>query len=246
MWNSREEIWKTAKHNMIEALFPRRCPVCGDVVDVPKAWICPDCIGELQIIQEPVCKICGRPLHDELAEHCNNCQRHRYSFEYGMVLMEYNAVAANSMAAIKYHGAREYLEYYAVEVVKQYGEAIRRLQPDAIVPVPVHAARLRKRGYNQAGVLADLLGTYLDIPVYEDALIRNKKTVALKELGAADRLKSLECAFCAKNIPEELRTVLLVDDIFTTGATMEACTRALKSGGVERVYVFALCASSDS
>lgn len=245
VWIFTEEFREKLKHNIIEGVFPRRCPVCGEVVDEPDRKICPDCQPELHMLQEPVCKVCGRELHDELAERCNCCQRHRFSFEYGMVLMEYNRAAAVSMAAVKYGGAKEYLDYYAEEVVKRYGKQIKRLNIDAIVPVPVHKERLKKRGYNQAEVLADHLGAELGIPVCRDALKRKRKTEASKELGAAERLKNLGKAFCEGEVPDGLYTALLVDDIFTTGATMEACTRVLRSAGVGKVYVLSLCAASD-
>lgn len=228
-----------------EMFFPRRCPVCGDLVTPRGELICPECIGELHFISEPVCKVCGREILSEDEELCGNCKRHRFSFEYGYALMSYNDVAAHSITRIKYTGAREYLDYYGLKSAELYGDRIKAMGIDAIVPIPVHKSRLKKRGYNQAAVLAHIIGSELGIPVYEDALCRNKKTAALKELNAAERLKNLTSAFYAGDIPEDMRSVLIVDDIFTTGATLEASTRCLKKAGVEKVYCFALAIKSE-
>ncbi|SFG14494.1 ComF family protein [Oribacterium sp. WCC10] len=223
-----------------DLIFPRRCPVCEEPVSPSGALICPECEGKLHFIKEPACKICGREIAEEEAELCCNCKRHRFSFEYGYSLMNYDDVAARSISRIKYTGAREYLDYYGKKAVELYGERIKSIGIDALVPVPVHRSRFIKRGYNQAEVLASVMGKELDIPVYEDAMVRNKKTTALKELSASERLKNLTGAFSAGEIPYDMHSVLLIDDIFTSGATLEAISRCLKSAGVDRVYCFTL------
>ena len=228
-----------------DLLFPRRCPVCEEPVMPKGELICPECIRKLHFITEPVCKVCGREIGNCEDELCSNCKRHRFSFEYGYSLMSYSDVAARSITRIKYTGAREYLDFYGKKAVELYGERIKAMRVDAIVPVPVHKSRLKKRGYNQAMVLADIMGRDLGIPVFEDALRRNKKTAALKELNAAERLKNLTSAFFAGKIPEDMHSVLIVDDIFTTGATLEATSRCLKKAGVERIYCFTLAIKSD-
>ena len=141
----------------------------------------------------------------------------------------------------------EYLELLIPDVIREmalaarYENQIRRMQVDVLVPVPVHPSRKRARGFNQAEVLAVCLGKRLGIPVEPGMLIRDKKTKPQKELSAADRLKNLSGAFRAGTIPEGIKTVLLVDDIYTTGSTVEACARALRSAGVSRVYFVVIC-----
>ncbi len=228
-----------------DLLFPRRCPICEEPVMPKGELICPECIREIHFIREPACKVCGREIGTKEEELCSNCRRHRFSFEYGYALMSYTDVVAHSITRIKYTGAREYLDFYGHMAVKLYGDRIKAMGVDAIVPVPVHKTRLIKRGYNQAQVLAEIMGRELHIPVYEDALHRNKKTAALKELNAAERLKNLSSAFYAGEIPKDMHSVLIVDDIFTTGATMEATGRCLKRAGVEKIYCFSLAIKSE-
>ena len=112
---------------------------------------------------------------------------------------------------------------------------------DVIIPVPVHPSRRRKRGFNQAEVLAKIMGERLGIPVRTDLLTRTKKTLPQKELSAGERLKNLSGAFRAEVIPAEIRRILLVDDIYTTGSTIEACTRALKTSGAQAIYFVVIC-----
>lgn len=238
-------IGQRAAKWLLSVLFPRRCPVCEDIAAPRGALICPDCEKRLHFISEPTCQICGREILSADEELCHNCRRHRFLFRHSIALLGYNDAAARSISRIKYTGAREYLDYYGQEAVRRLGDRLRRMGVDAIVPIPVHASRRQKRGYNQAAVLAEVMGRALQLPVYEGALLRNKKTAASKELNAAERLKNLTEAFYAGRIPADLRRVLLVDDIFTTGATMEACTRVLLEAGVEEVYCFALAIRSE-
>ena len=117
------------------------------------------------------------------------------------------------------------------------------MEAECLVPVPIHPARMRKRGFNQAELLARKLGDGLGLPVRTDLLFRCRNTEPQKELGPQGRLKNLEKAFTAAPaadgpVPER---VILVDDIYTTGSTIEACSRALGRAGVKKTYFFALC-----
>ena len=111
--------------------------------------------------------------------------------------------------------------------------------------MPIHKDRRRKRGYNQAEIIGKALAKACDLPLYADLLKREKKTKALKDLNPVERLQNLLSAMDCEAIPEELKKVVLVDDIFTTGATMEACTRKLLERGIKEVYILAIAARAD-
>ena len=221
--------------------FPRRCPVCGGIVLPRGELICPDCVKELSPVSQPVCLICGKQLESGTGERCGDCMRRPRSFQRNFALLNYNAAARRSMVAIKYKNRREYLDFYAQAVCRRFGRQLLRLGPDAIVPVPVHASRLRSRGYNQAELLAGRIGAELGIPVCSRALLRTKKTRPQKELSPEERLRNLQQAFAAGQLPEGVETVILVDDIYTTGSTLEACARILLGMGVRRVYGLTIC-----
>ncbi|MEY8337771.1 ComF family protein [Lachnospiraceae bacterium 62-35] len=222
-------------------LFPRRCPVCGNIVPFGKGLICRSCFSELSFIKSPCCKKCGKEVMNERIEYCYDCSRHVRHFQRGMALLNYNEAAARSMAGIKYHNKREYLDFYGEAAVRRYGKAITRIDPDVLIPVPIHPSRLRSRGFNQAEIFARIIGKRLGIPVRTDILKRNRKTDPQKELTPKERLQNLEQAFSAEGMPNHIHRVLLADDIYTTGSTIEACTRALKQQGVDEIYFLTIC-----
>lgn len=178
-------------------------------------------------------------------EYCYDCSRHERTFEYGMALINYDETAKRSMAQVKYHNKREYLDFYAEAIVRRYGRRILRISPDALIPVPVHPSKMRMRGYNQAEILAEKISkrleTEVQIPVFTGILKRNRKTAPQKNLSPEERFKNLKQAFTAADVPQNIHTVLLIDDIYTTGSTIEACTQALKKSGIENVYFLTIC-----
>lgn len=255
------EAYETVKKQLQELLFPRRCPFCHEIVPVEGETICPDCrryVRKYYLIREPVCKRCGKALTRSETEYCMDCAGHRRSFDGGISLFRYGRrylkpvmgkkpgyekhYMGESVLRFKYHNCREYADYYIEELMREYGKRLRRLRPDVIIPVPVHPARRRMRGYNQAEILAEKLGEALGTEVCTDLLIRVKKTRPQKELNDAQRLRNLTEAFTvAGKVPGEYRTVLLIDDIYTTGSTMEACSRKLKEAGVHRIFCISIC-----
>ena len=238
--------WNQFPRAALDALYPRRCPVCGEIVTPKGRLICPSCLLRLSPVKSPVCQKCGKEVWSEEIEYCPDCVKHRRSFARGMALFNYTEEAARSMAAVKYKNKREYLDFYAeavAEKLRQY-ENREEWQFDGLVPVPVHPARKRKRGFNQAEVMAKRMGERLEMPVCPEFLYRIRNTEPLKELNPDERLQNLQQAFQAD--AEAIRAsgvqnVLLVDDIYTTGSTAEACTRALLSAGIEKVCFFAVC-----
>ncbi len=239
----------TIPGRLIDLLFPRRCPVCGQIVLPEGALICPGCMTKLHFIKQPSCKKCGTELISDREEYCPDCLRRHRSFECGVALIRYDTVAQKSMAAIKYKNRREYLDFYAEAIARRFGYFFSE-KPDAVlIPVPVHPQRLKSRGFNQAGELAVRLGRLTGLSVDQSLLIRTRKTAPQKNLGPEERLRNLRHAFgvaegadrAAGRIPER---VILVDDIYTTGSTIEACTRVLLEAGCRQVFFASICIGS--
>lgn len=229
-----------------DLLYPRRCPVCGDIVQPFGELICPGCVKELSPVQNPVCKRCGKEVESSRMEYCYDCGKRSRTFERNFALLNYNSAASRSMSAVKYKGRREYLDFYSAAVCRRFGKAIQRISPEALVPVPIHPSRRRSRGFNQAELLACRIGSQLGIPVYPHGLKRAKKTLPQKQLNQEERLRNLRQAFVPGDLPKETGTVIVVVDIYTTGSTMEACACALKAMGVARVYGLTLCVGHNS
>ncbi len=198
--------------------------------------ICAECEEEFSYVQEPYCLCCGKEIAQEEKEYCATCQGKTFAFDSCVALMSYDQLAADSLAKFKYGARPEYANFYARALIERRGDDLRRMNPQLIVPVPVHASRLRERGYNQAQVLAEGLGKGLGIPVRDDILIRTRKTIAQKELGAASREKNLSQAIEVTMPLTGVKRVLVVDDIYTTGSTMQVCAKALRKAGVQTVY----------
>lgn len=229
-----------SRRTAADLLFPRRCPVCGGVAMPKGRLICPACLKQLSFISSPACMKCGKEIGSREQEYCADCIRRKKSFTRGFALLNYDSRAAVSMAAVKYHNKREYLDFYARAAALRFEKQFRQAGIQVIVPVPVHASRLKTRGFNQAAVLAEKLSAELGIP-WEELLIRVKKTDPQKSLGSAERLKNLRGAFEAEQEAGKWERVLLVDDIYTTGSTAEICSRALLKTRVKQVFVFAVC-----
>lgn len=195
-------------------------------------------------VKQPVCKACGKEVFADRLEYCRDCVIHPKTFREGMALLNYNEAARQSMASIKYKNRREYLDFYAQAIVHRFDKSIGRIDPDALIPVPVHNSRRRQRGFNQAEELAVRLGKSWDLPVRTDLLIRKKKTDPQKQLTPKERLRNLQDAFAlteSGKLTDIPGTAVLVDDIYTTGSTLEACARILRAAGTDRIYTLVIC-----
>ena len=226
---------------MLSLLYPRRCPVCQGIVAEEGSRICASCRDQIAFVREPVCQCCGKPVLNWEVERCYDCSRHHRSFQNGISLMLYDEVGRATMKGFKFQGRQEYAAYYIEEIVSRYKTKLEKLQADAILPVPVHISKRRSRGYNQAELLGKELSERLGIPMYTDILVRERRTTAQKELNASERQRNLESAMQVKGDVSGLERVILVDDIFTTGSTMEACTRVLRRAGIPWVFPVTVC-----
>lgn len=153
----------------------------------------------------------------------------------------YDSRMRGSIGRFKYRNRREYADFYAEELANFCGEALLSWRPDALIPVPLHRSRQRKRGFNQAELVAKRLGRRLNIPVAEKTLFRIKKTSPQKELSDTQRRANLKNAFQVRENDVRLKRVVLIDDIYTTGSTVDAAASVLLEHGVENVYFLAIC-----
>jgi len=227
-------------------IYPVRCPICDEIVTPKSERICTACKEKLHYVKEPRCKKCSKPIEQEEKEYCSDCEKKNYHFLKGFSLWIYDKEIKRSIADFKYHNKKENAIFYIEEMVRVYRKEIERLAFDTIVPVPIHRSKYIDRGYNQADILARGLGKKLNIPVSSHLLIRNKKTLPQKSLSDKERLRNLQQAFGYNDKEQEcfqkkINRVLLVDDIYTTGSTIEACTNVLMEHGIGEVYFVALC-----
>lgn len=186
---------------------------------------------------------CGKPIRSEEQEFCYDCSRFAYAYEKGYSLWVHQQPVSGAIYQYKFHNKRCYAKIFAKEMAREYGEWMNAKKIEAIIPVPLHSSKKRKRGFNQAELLAELLaaeleenGTGREIPVLKKVLYRVKNTKPQKMLDDMERQNNLKNAFGVKASWNPVRTVLLIDDIYTTGSTMQKIAKLLKKAGVEKVY----------
>ncbi|MCI5649379.1 MAG: ComF family protein [Fusicatenibacter sp.] len=222
-------------NRILDAVYPRRCPICDGILLREEKWICRGCAGKVLMITGPRCRKCSSPIKDATLEYCHDCAHTSHSYEEGFAAYPYRGFMEKSLMRYKYQGRTEYAGFYARSICLGGASFIRRMKPEVLIPVPLHPARMRKRGYNQAEILAFRLGKELKLPVDVRSVRRVKNTKAQKELGRAERRKNLEHAFCVVPGRIPYRRVLLVDDIYTTGSTVDAIASLLLERGAESV-----------
>ena len=222
-----------------ELLFPRRCAVCDDITDRPGEPVCRECIKKIAYIKEPCCMKCGKELQGGDKEFCNDCARRSHIFTGGTALYDYGSMS-DSVFRFKNKGRIEYADFYGRELARRKGAWLQMVKPDALIPVPIHASKKRSRGYNQAELIARALSEYTGIPVNTSFIGRCKKTGPLKDLTEQERQNNLKKAFKILQNDVKLDTIVIIDDIYTTGSTIDAMAQVLKEAGVSGIYFLAL------
>lgn len=228
------------KKVLLDLMYPPRCPICHDIVEPGFQMICGSCMKQLPFVTAPKCTKCGKPV-PEGDDLCYDCSVTAHAFTEGMGIFLYNEVMRKSMHYFKYMSRKEYGAFYAAAVWRFGRNTLKRWNPQVIVPIPIHKSRRRERGYNQAEVVAELLAGYMGIPVEKNILKRVNKTIAQKELTVEERRGNLKNAFVVNNASVPWERVLLLDDIYTTGSTMDAAASALKKYGIREIYCLSVC-----
>ena len=245
MKNSRNVtvLLKSGFRNFLNLLYPARCPLCHRILKDRHTLICADCAVELKPISEPRCFKCGKPVKEE-EEYCLDCRKHSLAFTQGRGIFPYDEKMKYSIMKYKYFGCREYGKFYGKAMYIYAGDVIRRWKPDIIVPVPLHWRKFRRRGFNQAEFLAEELSGYTGIPLDTTLVKKKKATKSQKKLNADQRRKNLQEAFRITGNPAG-KCILLVDDVYTTGSTMDVLSRAFLEKGASKVFFVTVCIGSN-
>ncbi len=211
-------------------VFPPRCAGCG----ADGTFICDACIASLEPAGPPRCRRCWRPDAGDL---CIPCQLEPPPFDALRAAYGYHGLARDLVHSLKYRGITALVPSIGglcVDVIRS-----ERGDFSAIVPVPLHGTRKRTRGYNQAELLARYIGEQLQVPVQVRAIERRRRTPQqARTAGAKERQRNVAGAFRGRPGLVEGRSVLLVDDVTTTGATLAECAEALKEAGASQVWAF--------
>ena len=233
----------------LDYIYPRRCPVCDGIVGAFEfrdgkvrrgGYAHRKCLKKIEYVKGPICCKCGKPLGADIyAEYCSDCSRKKHFFTRGFSVFLYRSVSG-SIYRFKYMGRQEYADFYAYVTRKILGRKLKSLGIEAIVPVPMYREKQRKRGYNQAAVYARAVSRALDIPMDERVIQRVRDTVPMKELDALRRRNNLKKAFIIPRNDVKFKCILIVDDIYTTGSTIDEIAHEFRVAGVEKIYFLTL------
>lgn len=226
---------------LLDLLLPPQCLTCETVVDEP-GRLCAACFRETGFVTAPMCLCCGVPFANAgqggAESLCPTCRQHPPDFASARAALRYDARSRRIVLPFK-HGDRIELARGLAPLMARAGAALLA-RAEILVPVPLHRRRLFTRRYNQAALLARALGRIAQRPAILDALIRHRATASLGDRNAAERAAEVDGAFRLR--PRHVaalagRRILLIDDVLTSGATANACARALKAAGAIAVDV---------
>ena len=232
---------------VLDSVLPPSCLVCDEAVEA-EGQLCVNCFRTANFVTAPLCACCGVPLPfavpDMEEQHCEACTAAPPAFAVARAALRYDDVAKKMILPLKYGDQSEAASGLA-RLMRRPGEAMLQAA-NLLVPVPLHAARLRQRRYNQAAVLAIALARLTGRPLGLDVLRRWRATRRLEGLSAAERREELTDAISLRRDAEVVgKRVLLVDDVMTTGATAHQCALALREAGAARVDVLTVARVAD-
>jgi len=238
------EFWQAAK----DICFPPVCLVCNtglaNVSGRRDIFLCTACLAQVILLHEPLCRWCGKIFPDAAGTNhlCSVCLKRGWHFTCARSVILYQGVMAGTIRSFKYGDNRAVLPAFAA--LKESLPHLRAMQePDLILPVPLHRERLRHRGFNQALILARTFFPDLKSRIETTALVRTRRTAAQTGLSGAARRKNIQGAFRAVTTKVAGHKILLIDDVFTTGTTVNECARVLCKAGAREVQVLTLARS---
>ena len=224
---------------ILNLLYPRHCPGCAEILKDQDLLLCPSCRKSLSPITEDYCLRCGKPTAPG-TEYCEDCSGRKRFFTEGRSVFVYDTRWKRSLERYKYYGYREFADFYAEAMVRCCRTNLLRWKPDLIVPVPLHRKKRRRRGFNQSWLLARRISEKTGIPAEEKLVIKIRATASQKKLSGAERRRNLRGAFSVQRRIDGI-TVLVVDDVYTTGSTMDEMAAVLLAADARRVYFLTFC-----
>lgn len=225
---------------LLDILFPRFCFSCGGKMEAKEiGFCCQNCFSKFTFLRGPCCPCCGRFMGTNTQGVCSNCNELKPYFQHGISLFAFTNIGRDFIHALKYKQGT-YLSSDIFRMLEHEAERLTVLHQSCFVPVPLHFLRKWKRGYNQSDIIAKALAKHCH-GQFCNILKRKVNTSSQTSLTRSERKRNVENAFMlnVKTISPKNRYVL-VDDVFTTGATLNACAKVLYQTGARDIHVFTL------
>lgn len=230
---------------LLDLIYPRPlgCIFCGREKSLGDFELCGECMGAIEFVRGPACAKCGKPVTAGTL-FCIDCRLQLRSFTRALPVALYRGWLKDAIHAYKFDGQRELAKPFARLMsgrIQQTG-----ICAAAIIPVPMHNRRLRQRRFNHAELLARHVGDFMKLPVWPRVLCRTAEIAPQHFLNRSDRERNTDDAFRVRaHQTVQNKTVILLDDIYTTGFTVQACTEALLKAGAAAVVVAVLAIGTD-
>jgi ComF family protein len=235
-------ILRQALDALAAVVFPAPCRVCrATLTNASRIPICQACLDSFLLISEPMCQCCGRPFISPVAGQairplCRLCRAEKYAFQRARSFAIYNDPLVSAITLLKYDEVTRLGDWFAARLAEVVARAGKDFAADVVVPVPLHPDRQRERGYNQAELIARPLARRLRLKLGPYLLVRTQPRPAQLLLSRAQRWESVRGAYATrKGVRVDKLRVLLVDDVMTTGATLDACAKVLLKAGADAV-----------
>ncbi len=228
---------------LLRLLYPPKCVFCGALTESEQFAVCQDCLPSIPH-NKRACEKCGTPLDTVYGDLlCTDCRKKKPAFSRAYVPFIYKDAVRTAILRFKFAGRRAGARTFAAYMLMKMRE-LEAARPDVITFVPMHFIRLGMRGYNQAALLAQALGKMLGVPV-EATLRKIKHTLPQSKRRGRDRLYAPRGVYALRgDAAVSGKRILLVDDVITTGATLNACTRLLKEAGAKNVEIATVATTS--
>ena len=238
MWSAL----RTARDALVSVVFPAPCRICAATLDTAsRVPVCERCLSSFEKITEPFCMSCGRPVVSAFAADsaqfiCRLCRGGTYGFDLARSYAYYNTPMVRAILLLKHEDVAPLGGWFADRLAEVVAREPDKLSADVVVPVPLHPARLRERGYNQAEMIARPLTRRLKLRLGPYLLVRTRPRPDKLRLSRHERWTTVRGAYAMREgVRVDKLHVLLVDDVMATGATLDACARALRKAGAARV-----------
>lgn len=241
---------KNLFEKILEVVFPSNiyCICCENIIDNTRPYsLCDACVRNLHWANENTCKKCGKILGKNYRrEFCNDCYEMEHYFEKGFTCAEYGMYEKLIVRDLKYHSK----PYFGDKLAEIMTDRLlpENLQVDLILPIPMHKSKERKRGYNQAALLAKGISRRINVPFDKTLMMRMRRTKPMNKMSPQERRDNVKDAFTLRREKVKMvkgKTILLVDDIFTTGSTLDECSRLLLDSGAEKIYMICFAAGGN-
>jgi len=224
--------------------YPEDCQICKNALLLTEESICRSCFTLLKNIEPPACTGCGIELapYGKQTHKCSYCKRKHYAFDEMLTLFRYEEKFKKIIHEVKFHRKFWILDIFRKKLKRHIKQQwADNAIPDTLIPVPLDKKRLQERKFNQSLLLAKIVSSELNAPIRNDVLVRNKSHKPQSWLSRKERLKNtLEAFDIRPKASIDGKWILLIDDVITTGSTVQACAKKLKENGARKVSVLTL------